>query len=53
MLLNILLVGTGGFVGSALRYLVSLIELDEAFLFPLKTFCINIVGTFVFGFVAA
>ena len=47
---NILLVGIGGFVGSVLRYLVSL-----AFAgwlgspFPFATFTVNIIGCFLMG----
>ena len=52
-MLNILAVGAGGFLGSTLRYLISLIPLDEPIIFPIKTFIINIVGCIVIGIIAA
>ena len=52
-MLNILAVGAGGFLGSTLRYLISLIPLDEPINFPIKTFIINIVGCIVIGIIAA
>ena len=52
MLLNILAVGAGGCIGSVLRYLITLIKVDENFIFPIKTLCINILGCFFIGIVA-
>ena len=52
-MLNILAVGAGGFLGSTLRYLISLIPLNETTNFPIKTFVINIVGCVVIGIIAA
>ena len=43
-MLNIIAVGAGGFLGSALRYLISLIPVSEATVFPIKTFFINITA---------
>ena len=51
-MLNILAVGAGGFLGSILRYLISLIPLDEPIIFPIKTFIINIVGCIIIGIIA-
>ena len=51
-MLNILAVGAGGFVGSALRYLIGLIPVSETTLFPIKTFMINIIGCIVIGAIA-
>ena len=51
-MLNIIAVGAGGFLGSTLRYLISLIPLDEPIIFPIKTFIINIVGCIVIGIIA-
>ena len=51
-MLNILAVGAGGFLGSTLRYLTSLIPLDEPITFPIKTFIINIVGCIIIGIIA-
>ena len=53
MLLNILAVGAGGFIGSSLRYMISLIKVNESFVFPIKTLSINIIGCFVMGLIVA
>ncbi|HET7008957.1 MAG TPA: CrcB family protein [Candidatus Binatia bacterium] len=48
----ILLVGTGGFVGSVLRYLISgwvFRILDKPF-FPAGTLTVNVIGCLVIGF---
>lgn len=50
---NCLLVGCGGFVGSVLRYLVSLIPVREHTAFPVNTLVINVAGAFLIGFLAA
>lgn len=50
VLINCLVVGAGGFVGSVLRYLCSLIPTELAF--PFATLAINIVGSFLLAFVA-
>lgn len=51
-MINILAVGCGGFVGATLRYLIGLIPLNEAMVFPVKTFVINIVGCILIGTLA-
>lgn len=51
MLINCLAVGVGGFVGSVLRYLCSLIPSESAF--PFATFAINVLGSFCLAFMAA
>ncbi len=51
-MLNIFAVGAGGFVGSVCRYLLSLIPVSEATIFPIKTFIINIIGCIVIGVLA-
>ena len=48
-----LVVGAGGFIGSVCRYLIGLIPLKEGTIFPIKTMIINIVGAFIIGFIAA
>lgn len=48
---NILAVGLGGFVGAVCRYLIGLIPVNEATVFPIKTFIINIVGCIVIGLI--
>ena len=52
-MLNCLAVGTGGFIGSILRYLVGLIPLKNKLSFPINTLLINILGAFIIGLVAA
>jgi CrcB protein len=50
----ILLVGTGGFVGSISRYLVSqLMQKTFETTFPLGTLVVNIVGSFLIGIIYA
>jgi len=50
--LNILIVGIGGFLGATLRYLIGLIPMNKTDGFPIKTLCINIVGSFLIGLIA-
>ena len=52
-MLNCLAVALGGAIGSVLRYLIGLIPVKEQFLFPIKTFAINVIGCFVIGLVTA
>lgn len=52
-MLNCLVVGVGGFIGSVLRYLIGLIHIDENFAFPVKTFAVNIIGAFAIGIITA
>ena len=54
MLRTILLVGTGGFIGSVMRYLVQVfVERDMSSTFPYGTLVANIVGSFIIGVVFA
>lgn len=54
MLRTILIVGTGGFIGSALRYLVQVaMEKSLGSSFPWGTFIANILGSFIIGMVFA
>lgn len=48
---EILAVGAGGFIGSVLRYLAGLIPLGGDF--PIITFLINFVGSFIIGFIVS
>ena len=41
-MIECLIVGAGGFIGSVFRYLIGLIPVKESWNFPVKTFCINI-----------
>jgi CrcB protein len=52
MLRTILLVGTGGFIGSVMRYLVQVfIEKGLTSTFPWGTFVANVAGSFIIGVV--
>ena len=51
-MLNILAVGAGGFLGAACRYLIGMIPVSESFVFPIKTFFINILGCIIIGVLA-
>jgi len=54
MLRTILLVGTGGFIGSVMRYLVQVfVERDMSSTFPYGTLVANVLGSFVIGVVFA
>lgn len=51
MIKNILLIGTGGFIGSVARYFVSLLNLRiEFFSIPVGTLLVNITGSLILGF---
>ena len=52
-MIECIVVGTGGFIGAVCRYLIGMIPLKEGCTFPIKTFMINIVGSFLIGIVAA
>jgi CrcB protein len=50
----LLLIGTGGFIGSVLRYLVALLFQNKALsAFPYGTLTVNVIGCFVIGVVFA
>ena len=54
MLRTLLIVGTGGFIGSVMRYLVQIfVEKGMATTFPWGTFVANIAGSFIIGIVFA
>ena len=50
-MLNCLFVGIGGFIGSVFRYLIGLIPIPESTVFPIKTLCINVLGSFAIGLI--
>ncbi|HET9057960.1 MAG TPA: fluoride efflux transporter CrcB [Chitinophagaceae bacterium] len=51
MLKNFLLVGIGGMAGSILRYATSLLIKNLPNGFPIATFIVNIIGSFIIGWV--
>ena len=53
-LINILLVGLGGFIGSVLRYLASgyVQQSANSIDFPYGTLAVNVIGCFILGFLA-
>lgn len=53
MIIKCLMVGLGGFIGSVLRYLISLIPINESFVFPIKTLITNVIGAFVIGIIVS
>jgi len=51
MLKNILLIGMGGFFGSIFRYFISFLNISiDFFSIPVGTLLINIIGSFIIGF---
>jgi fluoride exporter len=51
MLKQVLLVGFGGFIGSVARFFVSRLNLQyDIFSIPVGTLTVNIVGSFIIGF---
>ena len=46
-------VALGGAIGSVLRYLVGLININDSVIFPYKTLIINIVGSLIIGITVA
>lgn len=48
-----LMVGLGGFIGSAGRYLLGKVPVSAAAGFPIQTFFINLLGCFLIGCLAA
>lgn len=51
-MINCLVVGLGGFLGSVCRYLIGLIPVSESTVLPIKTLFINLLGSFVIGLIA-
>ena len=50
---NILLAGIGGFLGSALRYVLGgYVQQSSKGLFPYGTLTVNVIGCFVIGFLS-
>ena len=51
-MIECLIVGIGGFIGSVFRYLIGQIPVKESLSFPVKTFGINVAGAFIIGIIA-
>jgi CrcB protein len=50
---NVLLVGIGGFIGSAMRYLLGgYVQQSSKDIFPYGTLVVNVIGCFVIGFLS-
>ncbi len=52
-MINFLLVGLGGFLGSSLRYLCGQIFICGNAEFPISTLLINFVGSFLIGIISS
>ena len=52
-MINCIMVGIGGFIGSVCRYLIGLLPIEASSGFPIKTLAINVVGSFCIGLIAA
>ena len=52
-MIECIVVGAGGFIGAVCRYLIGMIPLKEGCTYPIKTFMINIAGSFLIGIVVA
>ncbi len=52
-MLNCIIVGIGGFIGTVCRYLVGLLPLKLENGFPIKTLAINFAGAFLLGLITA
>lgn len=54
MLIRILIVGVGGFIGSVFRYLLSgwIQALSKSISFPFGTLVVNLSGCFIIGFLS-
>ena len=53
-MIKLLLIGTGGFIGSILRYLVSgsVQAASQSIAFPYGTLAVNVIGCFLIGFLS-
>ena len=52
-MLNCVIVGIGGFIGTVCRYLIGLLPIETNSGFPVKTLMINVLGSFVIGLITA
>ena len=52
-MVNFLLVGFGGFIGSVARYLFSQIPIFEGLAFPVSTLIVNFIGSIIIGMISS
>lgn len=52
-MMNCIIVGIGGFIGTVCRYLVGLLPLKSDHGFPVKTLLINVAGAFLISVISA
>ena len=52
-MINLLLVGLGGFIGSVARYLFGQIPVFQSLAFPVSTLIINFVGSLLIGMISS
>ena len=54
-MLNVIAVGAGGFIGAVLRYGAGVLCKNPAMAtgFPVATFCVNVLGSFLIGLASA
>jgi fluoride exporter len=54
MMIKLVLIGAGGFIGSVLRYVIggSIQTLSQSIAFPYGTLAVNILGCFCIGFLS-
>ena len=52
-MLDCIIVGIGGFIGTVCRYLIGLLPVGSDTAFPIKTLLINVIGSFLIGLIAA
>ena len=50
-MLNCIMVGIGGFIGSVCRYLIGLLPIETGDGFPIKTLMINVIGSFLISLI--
>ena len=50
-MLNCIMVGLGGFIGSICRYLIGLLPIETGNGFPVKTLIINVAGSFLISLI--
>lgn len=51
-MIDCIMVGIGGFIGSVCRYLIGLLPIETNSGFPIKTLAINIAGSFCISVIA-